>query len=77
MKYFLGKSRWDDCDRKKNKRKPCGHLTFSAGDTSDLSFKIECRNDVSVDRPDNMKDVNEAPEASAEIEAQTIKAKSI
>lgn len=71
---FLGKSLWDNFDRKKNKRKPCGHLTFSAGDTLDLSFKIECQNDVSVDRPDRVKDVNEDPEATTEIEAHTVKA---
>lgn len=70
VQYF-GENLWDDSDRKKNKPKPCGRLTFSVGETSDLSFGIECQNDVSVDRPDMAKDINEAPEATTKIEAQT------
>lgn len=68
---FLGKTFWDDSDGKKNKREPCGHLTFSAGETQDLSCEIECQNDVSVDRPVKVKDINEAPEATTKMEAQT------
>lgn len=56
---------------RKISQSPAARLTFSVGETLDLSFGIECQNDVSVDRPDMAKDINEAPEATTKIEAQT------
>lgn len=67
MTYFKG-NLWEGTDRKKNKQKPHSHLTFSVGETLDLSFGIECQNDVSVDKPDMVKDNNEAPEATKNID---------
>ncbi|KAK2823753.1 hypothetical protein Q7C36_020353 [Tachysurus vachellii] len=67
-KFLEGKT-FGMTDRKKNQRNPCGHFSFSVGETLDRSFGIECQNDVCVDRPDKVKDINESPEETAEIES--------
>lgn len=41
----------------------------AVGETLDRSFATEGKNDVSVDRPDILKDINEAPEATRKLEA--------